>query len=81
MAAYSASARQRVSALRASSLPLTLALFAPLGAELTAANSPQAKGRVERNHALDHDRLVKELRLAGISTIEVANEEANKFLN
>ncbi|MDR1148025.1 MAG: hypothetical protein LBK66_05280 [Spirochaetaceae bacterium] len=32
---------------------------------------------MERNHALDHDRLVKELRLAGISTIV----EANKFLN
>jgi hypothetical protein len=48
-----------------------------LGTGVIAANSPQAKGRVERNHALDQDRLVKELRLAGISTIE----EANKFLN
>jgi hypothetical protein len=47
-----------------------------LGVEVIAANSPQAKGRVERNHALDQDRLVKELRLAGISTIA----EANRFL-
>jgi transposase len=47
-----------------------------LGVEVIAANSPQAKGRVERNHALDQDRLVKELRLAGISTIP----EANLFL-
>ena len=47
-----------------------------LGIEVIAANSPQAKGRVERNHGTDQDRLVKELRLAGISTIE----EANKFL-
>jgi transposase len=47
-----------------------------LGVEVIAASSPQAKGRVERNHGLDQDRLVKELRLAGISTIE----EANRFL-
>ena len=44
-----------------------------LGVQVTAANSPQAKGRVERNHGIDQDRLVKELRRAGISTIEHAN--------
>jgi len=44
-----------------------------LGITVIAANSPQAKGRVERNHGVDQDRLVKELRLAGISTIEQAN--------
>ena len=47
-----------------------------LGVQVIAAHSPQAKGRVERNHGVDQDRLVKELRLAGISTIA----EANKFL-
>ena len=47
-----------------------------LGVQVIAANSPQAKGRVERNHGVEQDRLVKELRLAGISTIE----EANQFL-
>ena len=47
-----------------------------LGIEVIPANSPQAKGRVERNHGVDQDRLVKELRLAGISTIR----EANRFL-
>jgi len=47
-----------------------------LGVQVIAANSPQAKGRVERNHGLDQDRLVKELRLKGISTIA----EANRFL-
>jgi hypothetical protein len=47
-----------------------------LGVQVIAARSPQAKGRVERNHGLDQDRLVKELRLAGISTIA----EANRFL-
>jgi hypothetical protein len=47
-----------------------------LGVAVIPASSPQAKGRVEGNHGLDQDRLVKELRLAGISTIE----EANRFL-
>jgi hypothetical protein len=47
-----------------------------LGVQVIAANSPQAKGRVERNHGVDQDRLVKELRLKGISTIQ----EANGFL-
>ena len=40
------------------------------------ANSPQAKGRVERLFDTLQDRLVKELRLVGISTVE----EANTFL-
>jgi hypothetical protein len=50
---------------------------AKLGIEGIPANSPQAKGRVERNHGLDQDRLVKELRLAGISTIQEANRPAS----
>jgi hypothetical protein len=37
------------------------------------ANTPAAKGRVERAHLTMQDRLVKELRLEGISTIEAAN--------
>jgi len=44
-----------------------------LGIEVIVANSQQAKGRVDRNHGVYQDRLVKELRLAGISTIEEAN--------
>ena len=47
-----------------------------LGVTVITAHSPQAKGRVERNHGVDQDRFVKELRLAGISTIA----EANRFL-
>jgi transposase len=47
-----------------------------LGIEVIAAYSAQAKGRVERNHGVDQDRLVKELRLAGISN----KEDANRFL-
>src|SRR6185436_4351007 len=44
-----------------------------LGVELILANSPQAKGRVERRNGLLQDRLVKELRLAGIAGLEKAN--------
>jgi hypothetical protein len=44
-----------------------------LGVELILANSPQAKGRVERRNGLLQDRLVKEMRLAGIGSIEAAN--------
>jgi Helix-turn-helix domain len=44
-----------------------------LGVELILANSPQAKGRVERMNGVLQDRLVKELRLAGISEMESAN--------
>jgi len=44
-----------------------------LGVEIELAYSPQAKGRVERRNGLFQDRLVKELRLAGISDLEAAN--------
>lgn len=47
-----------------------------VGVNLITAHSPQAKGRVERMFETLQDRLVKELRLANIITIE----EANKFL-
>ena len=45
-----------------------------LGIEIITAHSPEAKGRVERNHGIYQDRLVKELRLAGSDTIAAANE-------
>jgi len=44
-----------------------------LGIEILCANSSQAKGRVERVNRTLQDRLVKELRLEGISTLEAAN--------
>jgi transposase len=44
-----------------------------LGIRIITANSPQAKGRIERGHRVYQDRLVKELRLEGISTMEEAN--------
>ena len=45
-----------------------------LGIEWIAAQSPQAKGRIERLFETLQDRLVKEMRLAGIATIEAAND-------
>ncbi|MEZ0134554.1 MULTISPECIES: ISNCY family transposase [Novosphingobium] len=47
-----------------------------LNIEIICAHSPQAKGRVERANATLQDRLVKAMRLEGISTIV----EANAFL-
>lgn len=47
-----------------------------LGVELLVAHSPQAKGRVERLFKTFQDRLIKELRLAGVATLD----EANRFL-
>jgi transposase len=53
-----------------------------LGVELILANSPQAKGRVERKNGTLQDRLVKEMRLRGIRDIDSANAllEASPFL-
>ena len=47
--------------------------LAHLGVEHIAAYSPQARGRSERLFATLQDRLPKELRLAGIATVEAAN--------
>ena len=44
-----------------------------LGIELILAGSPQAKGRVERAFGTAQDRLVKEMRIAGIDTLNAAN--------
>jgi transposase len=49
-----------------------------LGINLIPAHSPQAKGRVERFNGTAQDRLVKELRLAGASTMEEANAVLDK---
>ena len=44
------------------------------------AETSQAKGRVERAHLTLQDRLVKELRLKGICTIEAANAFAEEYM-
>lgn len=51
-----------------------------LGIGLIYADSPQAKGRVERVFGTHQDRLVKELRLAGAKTCEEANRVLNVYL-
>ena len=51
-----------------------------LNIEIICANSSQAKGRVERVNRTLQDRLVKELRLAGISSITAGNDYLPDFM-
>ena len=51
-----------------------------LNIDIICANSPQAKGRVERMNKTLQDRLVKELRLRGISTMEAGNAFLPEFM-
>ena len=51
-----------------------------LNIDIICANTPQAKGRVERANRTLQDRLVKELRLRGIDTMEAANAYAGEFI-
>lgn len=55
-------------------------LMEELGIISISAASPQAKGRIERLWGTFQDRLVSELRLAGASTIEHANQVLRDFL-
>lgn len=49
-------------------------MCAKLGIRIIAAGSPQAKGRVERNHGTHQDRLIKKLRRQNRCTYEAANQ-------
>jgi hypothetical protein len=51
-----------------------------LNIDIICANTPAAKGRVERTHLTLQDRLVKELRLRGISDVDSANAFAPEFI-
>jgi hypothetical protein len=51
-----------------------------LGVEVSHAHSPQAKGRIERLFRTLQDRLVKEMRLRGIRTIEEGNPFLEEYL-
>lgn len=51
-----------------------------LGVELICANSPQAKGRIERLFKTLQDRLIKEMRLRGISSIEEGNRYVEEYI-
>ena len=54
--------------------------MAELGVRVIHANSPQAKGRIERLFNTFQDRLIKEMRLAGVDTMEEANRFLNRYL-
>lgn len=51
-----------------------------LGIELIPAHSPQAKGRIERLFKTFQDRVTKEMRLAGVSTLDAANRFLDAYL-
>src|SRR4051812_37749346 len=51
-----------------------------LNIDIICANSPQAKGRVERMNKTLQDRLVKELRLRGIAAMEAGNAFLPEFM-
>jgi transposase len=51
-----------------------------LNNQTICANTSSAKGRVERAHLTLQDRLVKELRLRGISSMDSANDYAYEFM-
>ena len=51
-----------------------------LDIELIAANTPQAKGRVERANKTLQDRLIKEMRLLGISSMKEGNNYLLKYM-
>src|SRR5450432_2630672 len=54
--------------------------LAELNIEILCANSSQAKSRVERANRTLQDRLVKELRLAGVCDMEAGNDFLSTFL-
>jgi len=51
-----------------------------LGIQILCANTPQAKGRVERVNQTLQDRLVKEMRLLGINTMQQGNAYLPEFI-
>jgi hypothetical protein len=55
-------------------------ILADLGIGFIEAQSPQAKGRIERLWGTLQDRLVSELRLRGINTLEAGNAFLPEFL-
>jgi transposase len=75
MAFYS----DRLNALKAGSSQVSRAL-SELDVGLINANSPQAKGRVERANGTLQDRLIKLMRLEGISSMKEGNEFLESYL-
>jgi hypothetical protein len=52
-----------------------------LDIEWIGANTPQAKGRIERCNRTLQDRLIKEMRLRGIKTIEEGNQFLKEYIS
>lgn len=67
-------ARERRERDQAEALTLIRRALDALDIELILALSPQAKGRVERLFGTLQDRLIKELRVRAISTMDAANQ-------
>lgn len=55
-------------------------VLSTLNIDIIFANSPQAKGRVERANRTLQDRLIKEMRMEGISSIADANKWLSCFI-
>jgi hypothetical protein len=72
--------RQNREAKGGAGMPQFGRALAELNIEIICANSSQAKGRVERVNRTLQDRLVKELRLAGISNIQSGNTFLPDFM-
>jgi transposase len=51
-----------------------------LGVQIICANTPQAKGRVEHANQVLQDRLVKEMRLRGITSLQAGNTYLPEFI-
>jgi len=77
---YSVFRSPRAEAVTGSGITQFGRAMAELGIEIICANTPQAKGRVERVNQTLQDRLVKEMRLQGISSMGEANEYAPEFI-
>lgn len=81
-AAYKCKGNPSIAQQLAGEIPLSEfeRLLKELEVDVIHANTPQAKGRVERLFKTLQDRLVKELRLAGIKTLEEANRCLDGYL-
>jgi hypothetical protein len=79
---YKSTAKPTIQDERNNSQPLSQfeRALKELGVEVIHANSPQAKGRIERLFGTFQDRLVKEMRLRGIRTIKGANSFLEGYL-
>src|SRR3972149_2943651 len=79
---YKSNAKPQVEDALNNTKPLSEFERAPgeLGVQVIHANSPQAKGRIERLFKTFQDRLIKEMRLKDIRTLEKANEFLQNYL-